>query len=163
MSSIQNNGHAREVTLAGTERDEALEQNKRVADGSEDIDGMKLKDGVPEFEKEEYYSFRAQHALVEGNLIIQFFLPAQAKPYIKGDNNPAEQQWMAYWLKAFPAQLDPLAREYFDAEYPRLQVKYTEEVASWWFKGQGYDNLIDLKKFVHDFLVKLNSALQASS
>lgn len=163
MSSTQSDGHVREVALTGTNREAALEQNKRVAGGAEDIDGMKLKEGVPDFTPEKFYSFAAKHALIENNIIIQFFLPDQAKVYIKGDNNPGEKKWMEYWLKKFPVVLDPEARKYFDAEYPRLQVKYTEEVASWWFKGQGYGNLIDPGKFVHDFLVGLDVALRGSS
>jgi hypothetical protein len=163
MQSIKSEEHARAVTLAGTNRDDALEQHRRAVAGAEDIDGMKLKEGVPDFTKESLYSFVAEHALIEDNLIIHFFVPAHAKPHIKGDNNPAERQWMDYWLKKFPVVLDTVARRYFDAEYPRLQAKYTPEVASWWFKAQGYGKLISPSKFIHQFLVELDDALKAHS
>lgn len=140
--------------------------NKMAQDlGSQSpLSAQSVKEGVPEFTKErKFHSFKADHALIEGDVIIHFYLPQRAMQYIKGDNNPAEQKWMEFWLKKFPAVIDPIAREYFDAEYPRLQVKYTQEVASWWFKGQGYGNLLDLKKFVKSFLEKLDAALQAGS
>lgn len=171
MSSTRSEDRERQVVLGEVSTEEA-----------HDIHGsavpMDVKDALVQFDsknevkddgemvihfEEKFYSFNAEHSLIEGNIIIHFFLPNQAKAYIKGDNNPGEQKWMEFWLKKFPAVLDPIARAYFDAEYPRLQVKYTEEVASWWFKGQGYGSLIDPKKFVHDFLVKLDAALQASS
>jgi hypothetical protein len=171
MSSIQSDGNERQVVLGKVSDEDAEEIHKSAlpmdvkdAKVEFDYDNVVTEDGemVIHF-KDKFYSFNAEHSVVEGDIVIHCYVPDQAKPYLKGDNNPAEQKWMSYWLKTFPQVLDPLAREYFDAEYPRLQVKYTEEVASWWFKGQGYGSLIDPKKFVHDFLVKLDVALQASS
>ena len=171
MTSTQSEDNERQVVLEKVSDEAAEEIHKSalpmdVTDAKVEFDSDNVVDAdgdmVIHF-KDKFFSFNAEHSVIENNIIIHFFLPSQAKQYIKGDNNPAEQKWMSYWLKTFPKVLDPLAREYFDAEYPRLQVKYTEEVASWWFKGQGYGDLIDPGKFVRDFLVKLDAALQASS
>lgn len=172
MSSTTNDRHERQVVLEGLSDDEADAVHKSALP-------MEMKDAPVKFDSEnwvdpktkemhinfaeKFFSFNAEHSLLEGDIIIHFFVPTQAKQHLKGDNNPAEQKWMEYWLKKFPAVLDPLARKYFDAEYPRLQVKYTEELASWWFKGQGYGDLIDPKKYIHDFLVQLDAALQGNS
>ena len=171
MSSIQSDGSERKVVLGKISDKDAEEIHTSAVP-------MDMKDAPAEFDSknavtgdgemvinfnDKFYSFNAEHSLIEGNIVIHFFLPDQAKQYLKGDNNPAEQQWMSYWLKTFPGVLDPIARRYFDAEYPRLQVKYTEEVASWWFRGQGYGNLIDSKRFVRKFLEELDAALQAQS
>lgn len=170
--SSRNESHERQVVLEKVSDEKAGEIHGSAVP-------MDMKDAPVKFDSEntvdpdtkemhikfdaKFGSFNAEHSILDGNIVIHFFLPSQARKFIKGDNNPAEQKWMEYWIKRFPTVLDPLAREYFDAEYPRLQVKYTQEVASWWFRGQGYGDLIDPKKFVHDFLVKLDAALQERS
>ena len=178
MSSTQNEKHERQVAFREVPHEEAREATLQHT-GASSIPAHAVKDAKVEFDsdntvdpktkemtihfKNKFPSFNAEHSVIEGDIIIHFYLPKHAKQHLKGDNNPAEQQWMEYWLKKFPSVLDPVARKYFDAEYPRLQVKYTKEVASWWFKGQGYDKLIDPAKFVREFLVKLDSALREHS
>jgi len=41
------------------------------------------------------------------------------------------------WIETFPGVLDPVARSFFSAKYPRLKAAYTEEVDSWWLRANG--------------------------
>lgn len=115
-----------------------------------------LANGVPVFEQQSYYSFRVEWAEIGDDLQFHFFLPKQAKL----DDPAARTAWMRYWVERFPLQLDPVAREYFDADVPRLIAKYTEEETSWWLKAQGYTHLVDRKAFVTGFFQKLDEALK---
>lgn len=138
------------------------EKAKETLIGAGDME-VNFSKGVPDFEKVTLESFRAEYSFIGGNLIVHFFLPKRAEEHLKDPETQASKLWLEYWLKRFPSKLDPVARSYFDAEYPRLQAKYTEEVASWWFRAQGYDHLIDPKKFIQGFLEKLDAALQERS
>jgi len=158
MSSIQNEKHARQVVLTEVPKEKAKET--LLGAGDVEVDFAK---GVPEFEKATLDSFRAEYSVIGGNLIVHFFPPKRAEEHIRNSQTQASKLWLEYWLKRFPSKLDSVARGYFDAEYPRLQAKYTEEVASWWFRAQGYDNLIDSKKFVQGFLERLDAALRERS
>lgn len=159
MVSIKSEGHERKVVLGPIHPEEARKLAMDVASQS-CISANSVAKGVPEFTKEAFFSFRAEHTLIEDNLVIHFFVPKHAELCIKGDNNPAERQWMDYWLKVFPVKLDVVARKYFDAEYPRLQAKYTPEMASWWFRAQNYGRLLSPTQFTHQFLEELNTSLQ---
>lgn len=117
-----------------------------------------LEKSVPDFKKVNTKSFRAEYDIIEGNVVVHFFLPVQADQHIKSPNGRAA--WMKYWLEKFPAHLDVVAKKHFDAEYPRLQAKYTEEMASWWLRAQGYGRLLNPKKFMETFFDLLDAALQ---
>lgn len=122
-----------------------------------------LPNAVPSFKTGEgsTRSFAAEYALIDGNIIIHFFLPVHAKAEsFNKQPMEAREQWMAYWLKRFPVHLDRIARSYFEAEVPRLKAKYTEEVASWWFKADSYGHLLNVDKFVAGFFEQLDASLQ---
>lgn len=145
----------KQVTLGAVPDGEAKDALSTFA--NTDVAGV--ADGVPKFTHESLYSFKAEHGLVDNNIVIHFFLPEQAKT----DTPEARTEWMKYWLERFPEKLDVHARQYFDAEHPRLVVKYTEEMASWYFRGKGYDYLLDAKAYVSKFLSLLDAALQQSN
>ena len=150
-----NQVHERTVSLGTVPHEEAKNTLKELS-GS-DIGGV--ADGVPKFTPYECYSFRAEYGLVGENIIIHFFLPSHAKT----DTEDARKEWMKYWMERFPSKLDITARTYFEAESPRLVVKYTEEEASWFFRGQGYAHMLDLGAYVQKFLALLDEALRSGS
>lgn len=111
---------------------------------------------IPDFKKVTRYSFKAEWDVLGSDIVIHFFLPKHARI-----NDPrAQEAWMEYWLKRFPLKIDSVAQQHFEAGPPRLQVKYTEEVASWWFKAQGFGHLIDPGKFLDVFFDLLDASLK---
>ena len=111
--------------------------------------------------------FRAEYALQDRDITIHFFLTEKPEggaipgvlPLWSSTTQQALENW---WLSAFPLALSREAKEYFGAESPRIMAKYTGELASWWFKAQGYDYLLDWKGFVLGFLKKLDQSLASA-
>lgn len=152
--SIQGEGADRTVVI-GTDISE--DEAKELLAGQKD---MQLGEGaVPKFTPMNFRSFKAEFATINDDIVLHFFLPKHATI----DSPESRQAWMGYWLKTFPAKLDTIAQEYFEAGYPRLMAKYTDEVASWWFKAQGFGVVLDTEAFVRGFLGKLDEALQVRS
>lgn len=120
-----------------------------------------LERAVPTFVETKTKSFIAKHTVIQNDLVIQFFLPAHAEQGVKTPEG--RKAWMDYWLQTFPPKLDVTARTFFEAESPRIMAKYTEEVASWWFKAQGFGMVTDPAALVAKFLQQLDAALQARS
>jgi hypothetical protein len=114
---------------------------------------------VPDFTEVKKKSFTAKYTIIGVDLIVQFFLPTHAEQHMPTPEGRAA--WMDYWLKRFPPKLDVIARSHFEAEYPRLMVKWTDEVVSWWFKAQGFGSVTDPKQLAETFLEKLEASLQA--
>jgi hypothetical protein len=123
-------------------------RNQQKVDSNISLQG--IAEAVPQFEKEQgYTTFTAEHALVDGNIVIHFFLPE--------DYRGNAQQ---YWTVRFPLALDGVAQAHFQATAPRLQAKYTEELRSWWFKATNYDHVVDLPRFIRKFFDALDEALE---
>jgi len=118
-----------------------------TADGADGIGGK-----VIDFTVTEYAAFRAEYALNDRDLIVHFFLPDTA-------NQKNAQSYRDWWLNVFPSFLDEESQKYFNAGPPRLSAKYTEEVASWWFRAQGYDHLLDPLSYLEKFFEVLNASL----
>ena len=150
-----NQEHERTVSLGEVAPEQAKGALQSLA-GS-DIGGV--ANGVPKLVSFECYSFRAEYGLVGDNIVVHFYLPSHAKT----DTPDARKEWMAYWMERFPDKLDVTARSYFEADRPRLVVKYTEELASWYFRGQGYAHMLDPAAFVQKFLSLLDEELRKSS
>lgn len=127
------------VDLTGPQNSDAAVQKLAVAQGTQ---VGAITKAVPKFEKVTYSSFKAEHALDGGSVIIHFFLPTRKVTEV-------------YWKQLFAEGLNEVAQEHFQATAPRLVAKYTEELHSWWFKAQGYDHIIDLARFLADFFGKL--------
>lgn len=150
-----NQEHEKQVTLGEVPPEEAKGALENFA-GS-DIGGV--ANGVPKLQPYDCRSFKAEYGLVDGNIVIHFYLPAHAKT----DTVDARAPWMKYWMERFPDKLDVTARAYFEADRPRLVVKYTEELASWYFRGQGYAHMLDLAAYVRKFLDLLDEELHKST
>jgi hypothetical protein len=119
-----------------------------------------IADAVINFtEINDYTTFKAEYAFVGEDLVIHFFLTKEMTQTAKNDPKSAAAI-ESYWLTMFPRVLNDVGQEYFKAKAPRLQAKYTEELASWWFKAQGYKARIDPDAFAEGFLEALDQALE---
>lgn len=76
-----------------------------------------------------------------------------------------------FWKLTFGQALDAVAREHFEAEYPRLQASFVDDVirvgaspdqseSSWWMIAQEYGSVPDPDLLVEKFLEKLDQALE---
>ena len=104
------------------------------------------------------YSFRAEYTVKDQDMIFHFYLPTHAEAGLKTPEG--RQAWMDYLLHRFPTKLNVVAQEHFGATAPRLQAKYTEEVASWWLKAQGFGLSSDPNLLATRFFEKLDAALK---
>ncbi len=100
--------------------------------------------------------FQAEYSYPGSDIVIHFFVTDYQKANWQVD------QLENWWLNAFAQTLSAVAQEYYRATAPRIVAKYTPEVASWWFKAQGYDHLIDQDAFVLGFLELLDETIHAS-
>jgi hypothetical protein len=103
----------------------------------------------------DFTTFNAEYTYIGNDLVMHFFLPPE-----KRLSNPADRD---YWLNTFSNCLDAAARRYFNADYPRLMAKYTEEVESWWFKACGFGHVIDPDALAAKFLKGLDAMLDAAT
>jgi len=111
---------------------------------------MALSPKAIEFKVAEYENFRVEYAMVDDDFIIHFFItPRQIQMW----SEPELEHW---WLNDFAQVMDRVAQEYFDAGPPRLQAKYTREVASWWLKAQGYGHFVSPEAFLLGFFEQLD-------
>jgi hypothetical protein len=121
-----------------------------------------VEEAVPQFIEKKYECFTAKHAVVGHDLVIQFYLP-EAAGDLKTADARVQRQWESFWLEAFRDALSPVAQEYFQAEYPRLVAKYTEELASWWFRARGFGDSMSPLELAEGFERRLNDRLQNQS
>ena len=132
------------------------EQARGVLTGAEDI--ALSEQSIPRFTMRSYSVFRAEHAVVDGDLVMHFFLPEGVD--LKKADPSLQRWWELYWLKTFPEKLDSVARSYFGAGKERLEARYTEEVASWWFRGRGFGQSLDPSALAEGFERALDSAVE---
>ncbi len=112
--------------------------------------------GVPQaltFTPVSFRYFTAEHTLNDRAVIIHFFVSDKLKA--AWDIKQLEY----WWLNTFAATLSVVAKEHFKADAPRIVAKYTPEVASWWFKAQGYGHLLDLAAYLDAFFLRLDDTL----
>jgi hypothetical protein len=105
-----------------------------------------------------YTGFNAEYAWVDDDLVIHFFMPPEATSSTSPRVAPAST-WLKWWTETFARCLDETAREFFSADYPRLVAKYTEELASWWFRAHGYGSVLVPDVFALEFLRRLDVAI----
>jgi hypothetical protein len=98
----------------------------------------------------DYTTYAAEFAITEGDLVFHFY----ATDEVNQRRDPR-----GYWLEAFPAVMERVAKDYFKADFPRLKAAYTEEKASWWMRAKGFGQVLDPHKFTYKFLDELDSAL----
>lgn len=149
----------RTVVLGEVPPDEALRSLQLSSKDEHTIE--EVGRAVPVFKEVKLPEFRAQHAVVSGDLVIQFFLPVPAEELKRADAK-VQQRWATYWLEAFPRQLSPVAKLYFQADKPRLVAKYTEELASWWFRARGFGDGLDPDGLAEGFYKRLAEALRTA-
>lgn len=108
-----------------------------------------------QFASREYTNFKVNYSFTNGNFVVHFFVyPSFLDKY-------SEKSLENWWLVDFANSLSSIAQEHFMAGLPRIMAKYTPEAASWWFKAQGYDYLVDPLEFLHVFLCRLDNELPA--
>jgi hypothetical protein len=103
----------------------------------------------------EYTTFRAELAVTEGDLVFHFY-PTNEVHALK---LPTPEK---YWKEVFAAVLEPVAKQYFNAEEPRLKAAYTAEQASWWMRAFGFGQVLDPHKLAYGFLEVLDKALDGA-
>lgn len=144
----------RTIALADLDQDQAEERLNREP---EVVSG--IQDAVINFtDVNDYTTFKAEYAWVDGDLIVHFFLTKEMVQANKTEEGgPLVKQ---YWLHTFPLGLDKASKEYFQSDSPRLQAKYTDELASWYFRAQNYGDRLDPDLFVESFLEHLDQVLE---
>ena len=115
---------------------------------------------VPDFtEIDDFTTFKVEYTWVEGDLIIHFFLTKEMVRLNKTEEGgPAVKQ---YWLNTFPHALEKSSKEFFQADSPRLTAKYTQELASWYFRAQNYGDRLDPDAFAVKFFEHLDQVLES--
>jgi hypothetical protein len=109
-----------------------------------------------EFNEYQGTYFRAEYTPDGRDIIIHFFVADALRKQWTVD---AIEHW---WLNDFAAALSRVATEYFQATVPRIMAKYTPEMASWWFKAQGYDFLLDRAAYLNAFFELLDGTLHSA-
>lgn len=123
------------------------------------VEGLMSLDGGPvayeptRFEQAAFRNFRVEYAYNDGDFVVHFFVPDNA---LQRWSEHALENW---WLNAFATTMSDIAQEHFRATIPRIMAKYTMETASWWFKAQGYDYLLDPQAFLLAFFERLDDTL----
>lgn len=101
----------------------------------------------------EYTTFAAEYAVTEGDLVFHFYVTDEVNKL----TNPK-----VYWLERFPEILEPVVKEFFNADFPRVKAAYTEEKASWWLRAFGFGMVLDPHAFVDKFFNSLDAALEGA-
>lgn len=140
----------RNVAIGGV-----VPHNQAVSRLSSEVRGSfeGIENAIPQFQKvTKYTTFAAEYALIDNDIVVHFFLP------------PEQRMPEAYdfWATTFPNCLDVTARSFFNADYPRLVAKYTEEMTSWWFRANGFGHVLDLDALVQRFFAALDGTIDAN-
>jgi len=100
----------------------------------------------------DYTTFRAEYAVLDDDLVFHF--------YATDEVNKLPDPWR-YWKTTFARALAKVAKDHFQAEYPRVKAAYTDELASWWLRADRYGHVLDMDEFAKRFLSKLDQELDA--
>lgn len=170
----------REVALVDVDNDTA---SKRLAEAP---DIGNVSDAVLQYAVcDEFTTFSAKYALRDGTDVVIAFFPSSSFRNLvempepsKGDadysmkvlileqlEGRCRSEWdkkmRDFWLATFPNVLSTVAQRHFEAAYPRLQAKYTDELKSWWVRAQGFGHVLDLDRFMGSFFMQLDRALDS--
>lgn len=119
-------------------------------------------DAVVNFTKvEEYTTFLAEYAIVDGNIVVHFFPPREAFELSAHNGQPrVTAEFLRRWKRTFPEVLSPVAEDYFQATQPIVQAKYIEEMTSWWLRAGGFGtSVLDPDAFILRFFSRMDAAL----
>jgi len=112
-----------------------------------------VADAVVSFIKvEDYTTFVAEYAFIDGNIVLHFF-------HSRETWNRDDKWHVTYFLDMFPSVLSQVAEAYFEATKPRIVAQYTPEMTSWYMRANGFAVRLDPDGFVRRFLSKLDVAL----
>lgn len=119
-------------------------------------------DAVVKFTKvEEYTTFLAEYAMMDGDIVVHFFPPQEQ--YVKvAEGYKMLDEHLLRWQRAFPQVLSPVAEKYFAATYPVLVAQYVTEMTSWYFKAGGFARRLDPESFVLRFFAQLDQVLDVA-
>lgn len=114
-----------------------------------------------------FSTFLAEYAFIDKDIVLHFF------PSEEVHQSPKARP---YWFDVFPKVLDPIARQSFGAEPPRLEAQFIEmaipsfipadqakPTPSWWLCAHGFTELLDPHGLVGRFLSSLDRALDAEN
>jgi len=108
------------------------------------------EDAIPKFKQvKDYTTFNAEHAMIGGDVVVHFFRPKG----VKVDD--------VYWKETFANALSAAAQEHFQAGYPRLAAKFTEEVDSWWFRARNYEHILDIDHYMDKFYGRVDALMDS--
>ena len=118
-----------------------------------------IEQAVPVFiPVNDFTTFRSEYTWLDGDLVIHFFLTREMVRINRTEEGGPKIK--LYWLDKFPRVLDTASKEFFQTDSPRLTAKYTAELASWYFRAQGYDDRLDPDLFAVKFFEHLDQALE---
>jgi len=156
----------KQVVIRGNETDKA-EFIHAATSETKDVHavGMNVDDAVIKFKLvKDFTTFEAEYAITQKGIEVHFYLPSEVRPDTEKGEKLADgpvQHWWEGSDGAFPLMLTKVSMEHFQAEFPRLMAKYTDELYSWWFRANGFSNVIDPDALVLKFFDKLDNALDA--
>lgn len=148
--SLQKQNQDRTVSLQGpTDTKDALSHMR----ASSESYGISEK-AIPKFTQvKDYTTFRAEHAIIDDDVVIHFFKPDQVK--VSDD----------YWKVQFADALSTVAQVHFQAAYPRLAAKFTEDdgignkIDSWWFRARNYVHILNIDHYLEKFFDALDTVM----
>jgi len=121
-----------------------------------------VQDAVVKFAKvEDYTTFVAEYAMVDGDIIVHFFPPREQFVRVE-DGFKLLDEHMLRWQRAFPQVLSPVAEKFFAATLPVIMAQYVPEMTSWYFKAGGFARRLDPEAFVLRFFSVLDQALDVA-
>jgi len=120
-----------------------------------------VTDAVISFTKvENYTTFVAEYAFIDGDIIIHFFPPKEYYTQINGVYKILDE-CLLIWKRKFPQVLSPSAEKYFLVSLPVIMAQYIPEMTSWYFKASGFARRVDPDAFVLHFLSFLDKSLDS--
>lgn len=139
---------------------EIAEQEKQAAGGKEAPVAIgNVLDAVVKFDKvEQYTTFLAEYALLDGDIVVHFF-PAQEEYIEVAGRHRVRDEFLLRWQRLFPEVLSPVAEKYFGATLPVISAQYVPEMTSWYFRAGGYANRLNATEFILKFFEHLDDAL----
>lgn len=121
------------------------------------LDGVVGGVAALNFERGVYVNFEVEFTMAGQNgedYVVHFYFPK---------DRPNDHKLKTYWLQTFPVALSDVSQDFFNATSPRLRAAYTEELASWWFRGFGLATGLDPALRIQKFFEKLDQALTAKN
>lgn len=107
---------------------------------------------------EQYTTFLAEYALLDGDIVVHFFPSKEA--YVKvADKYRVQEEALLYWQRTFPQVLSPVAEAYFHATLPVISAQYIPEMTSWYFRAGGFARRMQPDEFILKFFERLDDAL----